>query len=290
MAGYPVSLYDPDPKILPAAMERIRQSLEVFQEAGLIGPIEAVDSRRRIIPCETLAEVCRESRFIFEAAPEEIALKKELLGRVEGMTLESAILCSNTSAISITELARGLTRPERFVGTHFWNPAQVIPCVEVVKGPATSGDFMDRVVGLLRRAGKDPVRVQKDVPGFIGNRLQHAMLREALYLVEQGICEPEELDRVVKNGFGLRLAIMGPLGRGDLGGLDVTCEVQKYLLGYLDNRTAPSPSLTDKVEAGHLGLKTGRGFYSWGEEKRERAVNRRDKLLLDIIKLVNSPE
>jgi 3-hydroxybutyryl-CoA dehydrogenase len=136
--------------------------------------------------------------------------------------------------------------------------------------------------------GKVPIRVLKDVPGFVGNRMQHALQREAMDLVDQGIASPEDVDRVVKFGFGLRLALMGPLERADLGGLDITYQVQKYLLPFLCNEMRPSPLLNQKVAAGHLGAKTGQGYFPWPEEKKEQAVRERDRLLLKLLHLTGN--
>jgi 3-hydroxybutyryl-CoA dehydrogenase len=141
------------------------------------------------------------------------------------------------------------------------------------------------VISILAEIGKEPIRVLKDVPGFVGNRMQHALQREAMDLVDQGIASPEDVDRVVKFGFGLRLALMGPLERADLGGLDITYQVQKYLLPLLCNETQPSPLLNQKVAAGHLGAKTGQGYFPWPEEKKEKAVRERDRLLLKLLQL-----
>ena len=138
---------------------------------------------------------------------------------------------------------------------------------------------------MIADLGKEPIRVLKDVPGFVGNRMQHALQREAMDLVDQGIASPEDVDRVVKFGFGLRLALMGPLERADLGGLDITYQVQKYLLPFLCNEMRPSPLLTQKVAAGHLGAKTGQGYFPWPEEKKEQAVRERDRLLLKLLQL-----
>jgi len=285
-AGCPVRLYDPEPSALERALERIRASLEIFCELDILdleGAAACLDNLGRY---HELERACAGAGWIIEAAPEELPLKQELLARVEGLVDEQAILCTNTSALAIGQVARDLARPGRLVGTHFWNPPQVIPCVEVIKGPETEQAVFERVLAWLRRLGKKPVRVLKDIPGFLGNRLQHALQREALYLLESGIAGVEDIDQVVKYGFGLRLALMGPLERADLGGLDVTYRVQQYLLPELDRRVEPSPLLQEKVEAGRLGFKSGQGFYSWDEKERDQVVKKRDRMLLRLLKLV----
>lgn len=286
MAGFPVDLYDPNPEILAMAGDRIRESLVVFQDFGLVDDDGIDGCLDRISPGDNLEAACREAGIVIEAAPERLAFKRELFGRIEGMVPRDTILCTNTSALSITEISTCLKDPARFLGAHFWNPAQIVPCVEVIKGRFTSEEVFERVVDLLGKVGKEPVRVLKDIPGFLGNRLQHALQREALALVEEGVAEPEEVDRVVKTGFGLRYAFMGPFERADLGGLDTTYEVQKYLLPFLDRSTSPSPLLAEKNRTGELGLKTGRGFYDWTEEHRATMAQERDRVLLSLIQRV----
>lgn len=284
--GHPVRLYDPSPEVLQASAQHVRRNLEPFLKLGLHTPEEAARCLDHIALCAGLEAACREAPVVIEAAPEDLGLKQGLLAQAERASAADALLCSNTSALSITAMARDLARPERLVGAHFWNPAQIIPCVEIVRGAETGDRTVDEAWSLLEAAGKEPVLVQREVPGFLGNRLQHALQREALYLVEQGIASPEDVDRVVKYGFGLRYALMGPLERADLGGLDVTWAVQQTVLPDLDNRTTPSELLRQRVEAGELGLKTGRGFYEWPPEKKERLLGSRDLALLGILQLV----
>ena len=284
--GHPVRLYDPSDAALEAALPRIRRGLAPFLKLGLHTPQETERCLENLTLGTGLEDACRGARVVIEAAPEDLGLKQELLARAQAAAETDALLCSNSSALSVTAMARGLERPERLVGTHFWNPAPVIPCVEIVRGEKTSDRSVDEAWALVAAAGKEPVLVRREVPGFLGNRLQHALQREALYLVEQGIASPEDVDRVVKYGFGLRYALMGPLERADLGGLDVTYAVQQTVLSDLDNRTTPSELLRGRVLAGELGAKSGRGFYEWTPQKKERLQDRRDLALLGIIRLV----
>jgi 3-hydroxybutyryl-CoA dehydrogenase len=283
--GHPVRLYDPSAAALEAAPQRIRRGLAPFLKLGLHSPHEAERCLENLTLCPGLEDACRGAHVVVEAAPEILDLKQDLLARAQAAADGGALLCTNTSALSVTAMARGLGRPERLVGTHFWNPAPVIPCVEIVRGEKTSDRSVDEAWALVAAVGKEPVRVRREVPGFLGNRLQHALQREALYLVEQGIASPEDVDRVVKYGFGLRYALMGPLERADLGGLDVTYAVQQTVLPDLDNRTTPSELLRRRVLAGELGAKSGRGFYEWTADRNERLQDRRDRALLDIIRL-----
>jgi 3-hydroxybutyryl-CoA dehydrogenase len=290
LAGHQVCLYDPDPIGLAAAPGQVQASLESFISAGLVTPEQAEDCLERIELAGELEPACQGADLVIEAAPEKIELKLELLARVEELAGPKAIICTNTSAISITELAQGLKDSTRFLGTHFWNPAQVIPCVELVPGPDTDPKHLDRVVQIMREAGKEPVRLNRDIPGFLGNRLQHALQREAMSLVDKGVASPEEVDRVVRYGFGLRLALMGPMERADLGGLDTTLAVQTYLVPKLEDSLEPSPKLKSLVEEGHVGAKAGKGFFDWPKEKLQKRAAQRDRLLLELLRLVREPE
>jgi len=285
--GYRVGVFDANPEALKSTPDRIRSSLDVFEALGLLGDDTVTRCLENLTLSDRLEAVTESSDLIIECIDENIDLKRRVFARVETATDPRTILCTNTSAISITEIGRGLQSRQRFLGTHFWNPPSIIPCVEVIRSEFTADAVFDTVVALMKTIGKEPIRVHKDVPGFVGNRMQHALQREAMSLVENGIAEPEDVDRVVKFGFGLRLALMGPLERADLGGLDVTYQVQKYLLKYLDNRTEPSQFLEKMVKKGHKGLKTGRGFYAWDRKKAEKAVKERDRLLLALIRLVS---
>jgi 3-hydroxybutyryl-CoA dehydrogenase len=176
--------------------------------------------------------------------------------------------------LPISEIARDAARPERIVGTHWWNPAQLIPIVEVVRGERTGDAAMDRAVAILAALGKTPVRVERDVPGFVGNRLQHALWREAIALVEDGVCDAETVDLVVRGTLGLRLGAMGPLENADYVGLDLTLAIHEAVLSSLSRASAPAALLQAHVAAGELGAKTGSGFLNWGEGAREAAARR----------------
>lgn len=285
LAGHLVRLYDPIPEVLAVAKDRVRGSLDSFLQVGMVSEADAARCLDNITTEPDLAAACRGAGLVVEAAPEKMDLKRELFAQIEPLVERDAILATNTSALAISEVGRDLAHPERFVGTHFWNPPQVIPCVEVIPGDRTDPQVCDRIVALLQGAGKVPVRLKHDIPGFLGNRLQHALQREALALVEQGVAEPEDVDRVVRYGFGLRMALMGPLERADFAGLETTLAVQRYLLPLLEKRIDGSPSLVAQVEQGRLGVKSGGGFYDWPPEKAAKRQTQRDRALLEIIKL-----
>ncbi|MCF8032422.1 MAG: NAD(P)-binding domain-containing protein [Desulfarculaceae bacterium] len=286
LAGHAVLVWDESPASLERLKQRVDESLAVFKDMGLVSPEQAAACLDNIAPAASLEDACAEAEVVIEAVFEDLSLKQGLFARLEKAAPAGALLVSNTSALRISEIAANMARPERLVGLHFWNPPQVVPCVEVVKGELTTDQVFEEAAALVERLGKEPVRVNKDIPGFLGNRMQHALQREAMSLVESGVASAEDVDRVVKYGFGLRLAFLGPLERADMGGLDVTLKVQDYLLPRLDNRTTASPLLREKVERGELGLKSGQGFYDWGPEKTKAAVSRRDRALLAISRLL----
>jgi 3-hydroxybutyryl-CoA dehydrogenase len=287
--GRQVNIFDIDGQALAATHDRIRRNFEPFLRLGLIAPDQVEPALARVALTDTLAECCQGRDFIVEAVSERLELKREIFREMEGLVPASTILSSNTSAISIGKIARDLTHPERVLGTHFWNPPQVVPCVEVIKAPATSPEIFETVFGLMAELGKKPVRVNKDVPGFLGNRMQHALWREAIALVNSGVASAEDVDDVVRYSFGLRLAFLGPLATADLAGLDLVQEVHQDLLSDLDCSQGASPLLVDKVGQGRLGAKTGQGFHAWSPERLEQVIERRDEVLLRILKEVLPP-
>ncbi len=284
--NYQVRLYDTDPKILEAAPERIRRNLQTFKEMGLVAAAEIEACLRNVHLCKSLSELCDGAQLVIEAVSERLDLKRSIFLELERLTSPRALLCSNTSGIQIGEICAPMKSKERVLGTHFWNPPHVLPCVEVIKSPHTAPEVFETVVEVMKRIGKEPIRVLKDVPGFLGNRLQHALWREAISLVEKGIAEPEEIDKVVKYGFGLRLAFIGPLETADLAGLDLTCAVQEYLFRELDNSSTPSVFLTKQLNQKNTGVKSGKGFYTWTPEKVQKLIQSRDRAFLSIMQAV----
>ena len=191
-----------------------------------------------------------------------------------------AIFVTTTSGLSITELGRRSGTGPRLAGTHFWNPPHLMPLVEVIRGADTTEEALDSVTATVRSIGKIPVRVNQDVPGFIGNRLLHALWREAINLVERGIASPEDIDRVARLTFGLRLAAVGPLENMDLVGLDLIERIHQYLLADLSDAHGPLPVLAERVADGRLGMKSGAGFYDWQVRDGPGLIARRDRQIV----------
>ncbi len=265
-AGHRVSIHDPEPAMLATVDERIRRNLADLGEDP--------DAAGRVHTHSTIAAAVTGAAFVFEAGPENLAVKREIFAVIEAAATPTAILASNTSVIPITQIMAGLARPGRALGTHWWNPAPLVPLVEVIKTPSTTADAVASVTTLLRDAGKTPVTVEKDVPGFVGNRLQHALWREAIALVANGVCDAATVDAVVKASFGRRLAVLGPLENADLVGTDLTLAIHETVLADLDRTPGPSPYLRELVATGKLGMKSGEGFRRWSPEAQAQLRRR----------------
>jgi 3-hydroxybutyryl-CoA dehydrogenase len=268
--NYHVILLDIQQDLLSKAIENIRSNLTLLVQSGIGDPEEIDPTIQRIKTTLDLKEAASEVEFIIEAVSENLALKQKIFQDLDSFCPPETILATNTSVMSITEIAQNTRFQERILGTHFWNPPYLIPLVEVIRGKHTSDEVMDITFDLLRFAGKHPVRVNKDVPGFVGNRLQHALWREAISIVEKGIADPETVDEVVKKGFGMRLPVLGPLENADMVGLDLTLAIHEYILRHLESSSQPSPLLRKRVEMGELGFKTGQGFRKWPSEDAQR--------------------
>jgi 3-hydroxybutyryl-CoA dehydrogenase len=219
--------------------------------------------------------------LFWEAAPEKLPRKQKIFGDVEALVAPATILASNSSAIPSTEIGRHLRHRERVVGTHFWNPPHLVPLVEVIQNELTSNDVVRRTMALLRGAGKTPVHVRRDVPGFVGNRLQHAMKREAIALIAAGVCDAETIDTVVKAGFGARTAVLGPMEQTDLVGTNLTLDIAEVLYADLDRTPGPHPYLRDTVAAGKLGMKSGEGLRKWAPGEADAVRERLSRFLAD---------
>jgi 3-hydroxybutyryl-CoA dehydrogenase len=278
--GHQVSLLDASDEVLAKAVESIRANLVILAVSG-IGSVDDVEpTMKRIRIANDLEDAASDAHFVIEAVYEQLHLKQRIFQELDGICPPDTILTTNTSVISITEIAARAKRRERIVGTHFWNPPYLIPLVEVVKGEETSPKALDLTVDLLKSVGKHPVRVKRDVPGFVGNRLQHALWREAISIVEQDIADSATVDEVVKKGFGIRLPVLGPLENADMVGLDLTLQIHDYILKHIERSPQPSPLLRKQVEEGDLGFKTGQGFQKWTPDTMERC---KDRLLKHLI-------
>ena len=282
-AGSEVRLVDLNDRVLQRGMEQLRDAQKTLIAANLLSSQEAEAALGRITPLTDLETACDGVQLLIEAVSEDMAVKQRMFRRFDDLCPEHAVLASNTSGLSITEIARATKRPNLVAGMHFWNPPHLIPLVEVTKGKQTSDATAQLLMAICRRIGKRPILVRHDVPGFVGNRLQFAVLREALHLLSEGIASAEDIDAAMTCGPGLRYGLLGPLRTADLGGLDVFLAISTYLFAELSSDTEPPALMAELVKQGQLGAKTGGGFYPYEEKELSEIIARRDRVLLGFL-------
>lgn len=272
-AGWRVLIVEPSSPVRDAIPERLATIATTRGQ----DPV-ALSSSIRILP-DITAELAACS-FVTEAAPEKLELKQEIFARLDVICGPETILATNTSVIPVTDIGAHTKHRERVVGTHYWNPPYAVRLVEVVETMYSAPESVARTVEVMRQLGQLPVHVKRDVPGFIGNRLQHALKREAIALVQSGVCDAETVDFVIRNSFGARLGVMGTLEQSDLVGLNLTLDIHKVILADLDCSKEPQKLLVDLVTAGKTGAGVGEGFRKWSPEERTELQGRLDKALL----------
>ncbi len=275
--GYRVGLYDASGEALEAGLGRARDNLELQAELGWISPGEVEAAMARIQHAGDLEGAVSGAWFVIEAVPEDLELKKEVFARLGRVAPADAVLASNTSTFNVmAEVDDAIA--DRVLITHFFNPPQLVPLVEVVRGERTSDTAVERAMRLMEEAGKSPLLLSRYAPGFVVNRVQLAINSMAYLLLLEGIVGPEQIDMAIENSISLRLAVGGPFATMDLGGLDVSAASARTM------GVEPPPPLAEKVERGELGVKSGRGFYDYSGTDERSVLRRRDlrlMLLLD---------
>jgi 3-hydroxybutyryl-CoA dehydrogenase len=271
--GHHVNVFEPVADIRASVPQRLRAIADLLDDDPAF--------LQRIDVHDVIAPAMQGVTFVFEAAPEKLPLKQKIFAELESIVAPETILASNSSAIPSTEIGSQLKHRERVIGTHFWNPPHLVPLVEVIQNERTSDAVVHRTMELLRDAGKVPVHVRRDVPGFVGNRLQHAMKREAIALVAAGVCDAETIDIVVREGFGARTAVLGPMEQSDLVGTNLTLDIAEVLYQHLDRTPGPHPLLREIVKAGKLGMKTGQGLRKWTPEQADAVRTRLSRFLAE---------
>ncbi len=265
--GFNVIIYARRSEALTQALTSINNNLTMMSNKGIFKQTDIEPTVKRIKTTSDLANAMKGTQLVIECLSENMELKQKFFQDMDNICPAETILASNTSVMSITEIASTSKRRDRIVGTHFWNPPYLIPLVEVTKAQDTSDEVMETTYQVMKNAGKHPVKCMKDVPGFIANRLQHALWREAISIVENGIADAATVVEAIKNGFASRLPILGPLENADMVGLDLTLSIHSYIFKHLESSKAPSKLLTDNVNKGNLGFKTGQGFQKWTPEQ-----------------------
>jgi 3-hydroxybutyryl-CoA dehydrogenase len=283
-AGFSVTIYDSDPERVESLTRRVRELGQALVEGGVTTANELNLAVARLTATTDLGEAVGDADYVAEAVFEDLAVKQALYAELDAITRPDAVLASNTSTLMPSAMAEPIARRERFLVAHYFNPAHLIPVVEVVMGPDTSQETVETTTRLLRAAGKTPAVLRKEVPGFIANRLQSALLREALALIEDGVCSMEDLDAVVSLGFGRRLAIFGPLAVHDMAGLDVWNAIAINLFPEISDAKQPPALLADRAARGDFGLKSGRGFDAWSPVEAAAALAKRDAALLQFLR------
>lgn len=268
-SGYRVALLGRAQERLLKSVDLMRRDLTSLAERGVGGAGDVEDTVSRISLTVCQEEALEGADFVLECVSEDMSLKQELFARLDRAAGPDAILASNTSVMSITEIAGRCAGKHRILGTHWWNPPYLIPLVEVVRTAEVADEAVESTMALLAAVGKHPIECKKDVPGFVANRLQHALWREAISIVERGIADAATVDEALKYGPGLRLPVLAPLENSDMVGAEVTLAIHSYVLQHLEDSHEPSPLLRKMVEKNELGFKTGRGFYDWTPEAIE---------------------
>lgn len=285
--GCSVKLYDVNEDVLRTSKERIRSNLRLCVETGFED--EAVVDRvlSRIETTRNLREAVQDVDFVTEAVFEDLNLKKEVFKEIDAAAGDNVIMASNTSGLNISEVGKVIGKSDRLLITHWFNPPHLIPVVEVLKTEGTSEKTLQWTLSFLKEMGKEPVHVLKQVPGFLVNRIQTAMFREVIGLLEAGVATAENIDRAVSGSFGLRLAAIGPLATVDLAGVHLWFQGAKNLYPLFDASQEPQKTLTEMVQKGCLGKKTGKGFFDYqGRNAKGNEEEIRDKKLLGILDIL----
>lgn len=288
MAGCTVTGFDDVKAAGDTVHDRVRQNLRDFVGAELF-PADQVDAvLKRIVVCPTEADAVRDAQFVTEAVREELVAKQELFERLEAHVADDAILASNSSTFPISQSGVRLKRPERAVVTHWFNPPHIVPTVEVVGSPQTNEATIQATLELLRRSGKLAIRINQELPGFLVNRVQIAVMREVWDLFNRGVASVEDIDAAIQGSMGFRLAALGPLRIHDFGGLDIQTAVYRNLTPEIASGTQVPPRVQNIVDAGHHGFKNGHGFYGYSPESSEQIRSERDQKFLSLLKLFHS--
>lgn len=283
-AGYHVTWYNRSAAGIQRGLAGVRRNQGILMESGALTAEEARESRARLNPTLELSDLAS-ADFVAETIVEDLDAKSRFFRSLDGICRPGVILTTNTSWLSISRLANVVSRPERFAGLHFLNPAHLIPLVEVIPGEATSDRTVEMVMDMARRIGRRPIVVRKEVPGYVTVRLQAALVREAVHLVEEGVATSAEIDVAMKDGLGMRWALLGPLEIADLGGLDVFNIVTRNLNPYLSAAQGGLRLLETLVASGRLGVKSGAGFYEYSGDESAKVLDDRDRRLLKLLRV-----
>jgi len=283
MNGYQVNFLDTSEYALTSGLDKMKADLKTFRDANMLHEDDAT-ILSRIHATTDYAVALESADFVIESVVEDLEVKRGVWQKVEENSPKEIIMATNSSGLSPSAIQEGLKNPSNFVVAHFWNPAQLMPLVEVVPGNQTSDEAVQVTQELMSKIGKHAVAIKKESLGFVGNRIQLAVLREALHIVDEGIATPEAVDDIIKYSLGRRWSLVGPIASADLGGLDIFKNISSYLYADLSSETGTDKSLSKMVEANKLGLKTGEGYFDWNGDEGKQMVADRDAKLLELLK------
>lgn len=284
MAGYPVTIVGRRRDSVERGITRFRKNLDNLVKAEVYSSEEAAEVDSRLASCTDLERGIEKADVVFEAIIEHLETKQELFAEIEKFCPKHALMASSTSGLSPKDISNRMNAGDRMLVAHFWNPPYLVPLVEVVAGESTSRETINVALAFLRVLGKEPVLLKKDIVGHIGNRIQHAMFREAIHLIQQGVATPEDIDQVILSSLGPRYSMIGPMEYMDAVGLDLNVAIHSYLLKDLADDKEPQELLLQKYERGEYGAKTGRGFYDWSKKNLEEMIARQNKRFVDKLK------
>lgn len=289
--NYFVTMWGPTEKDITEGVSNFEKNLDDMVHEGFLQASKSEDIYSHIKVTSDLKEAGKYSHIVVEAIPEKLELKQDIFALLEEVCSEQTIFASNTSTLLPSALSLKMTHKERLLVTHFWNPAHLAPLVEVCGSIYTSKEVIDTTMEVLRKIGNEPVLIRKEILGFIGNRIMHAMNREALALIGNNVCDPEDIDKVVLSSFGPRFANLGPMEYLDFSGLDLIKSIQDYLYSDLDTTKGVMPIIDKLASEGNLGIKTGKGLFDWSKkenkirEKRDKEFIRRLKVNIKHLKI-----
>jgi 3-hydroxybutyryl-CoA dehydrogenase len=282
--GLEIHIYDVKAEQLDKARESLSRNLALFAEEGIIPKSNIDQILSRIHASSNLKEAVNGVDLVLEAVPEVPDIKTKVFSELDSIADDGVILASNTSGLSITNLAKATNRPNKVVGMHWWNPPIIIPVIEIIRGEKTDDETVQTIEALIKKINKVPVLVKKDVPGFLGNRLQYALMREAIALLNDGVASAKDIDTMIKAGIGFKFPVMGPLETIDMAGMDIYHRVSHYLYQNLNSDTTPPKIVNTMVENNELGLKTGKGFYDYTGVDINKLMGARIKKLITLLK------
>ena len=283
-AGYRVYLHDIDDDLLRSAREQIDKNLKLLAEHGIIEKTSITETLQRIETSTELSAAVETADYVVEAVTENLSLKRLIFEKLDNLCQPHTILASNTTALMPSQIGANTDRTDKILNTHYFNPPYLIPLVELIRSPKTSDETVAATFDLLTAIGKTPAIIEKEALGFVGPRLQAALIREAFSIVEQGIASAETVDLVVRNSFGRRLSVAGPFEVFELAGWDLVLAAFEELYKDLNSSPDINPLLREMVDTGKLGVKSGEGFYQWTDERQQALRDKMSQALIQAMK------